>query len=299
MDSSIQQELDCALAIDIGGSHVTAALVDLTQRTVLENSRTHRWVNGDAGAEELYAAWCGAGLLAAASVPAARVRHAGIGMPGPFEYESGVSYLEHKFAALYGQNVGAELRRRWAGSPLEGAGVFFANDAAVWALGEWWGGAGRGLGRMIGVTLGTGLGSGFVDHGHILSRGETVPPDGQIWNLPYRDGIAEDYAAGRVITREYAQCTGTELSAREVAAQATAGDEQARAVFAELGRQLARILIPWVERFQPDGLVVGGNIARSWDLFSPALQSGLPGLVCLPTHHFETSSLLGGAVLGL
>ena len=117
--------------------------------------------------------------------------------------------------------------------------------------------------------------------------------------MPYREGIAEDYAAGRVISRGYDARAGLELSAREIAARAAAGDERAAAVFAELGAHLAGILAPWVARFQPDGLVVGGNIAHSWACFGDALQAGLPGLACAVTTHFETSSLLGGAVLGL
>ncbi len=287
-----------ALGMDIGGSHVTAALVDLQRREVLESSRTHCLVDGDSSADALYAAWSNAGRSAVEGFPGVQVRHVGIGMPGPFEYDRGVSRLEHKFAALYGQNVGLALQARWAGCGLAGAEVHFANDAAVWALGEWWGGSGRGMRRMIAVTLGTGLGSGFVESGRIVSQGECVPPDGQVWNLPHRDGIAEDYVSGRTVSRGYQERTGLDLSAREVALRAAAGDPQAAAVFSNLGLLLAEILTPWVAAFRPDGLVVGGNIAHAWELFSSSLQAGLPGLPCLPTLHFETSSLLGGAVLG-
>ena len=287
-----------ALAMDIGGSHVTAALVDLERREVLESSRRQSAVDPDASADELLGAWSGAALKASTGV-SLQVRHIGIGMPGPFEYEAGVSCLTHKFESLYDRNVGAELQQRWAGTRLAGVPVFFANDAAVWALGEWWGGAGRGKRRIIGVTLGTGLGSGFVSVGRIVSAGEEVPPGGEIWNLPYREGISEDFAAGRVISRGYRERAGQDLPAQEVAARAAAGDGQAAEVFAELGSSLAGILAPWVERFRPDGLVVGGNIARAWPYFNEALRMSLPGLACSVTTHFEASSLLGGAVLGI
>lgn len=290
-------DLECALAMDIGGSHVTAALVDLQGRAVLEPSRVKQAVDPDGSADDLLRAWSQAGLAAANRI-SVQIRHVGIGMPGPFEYGAGVSCLTHKFAALYDRNVGAELQQRWRGSGLAGIPIFFANDAAVWALGEWWGGAERGMGRVIGVTLGTGLGSGFVAGGRIVSDGEDVPPGGEIWNLPYREGIAEDYAAGRVISRGYKERAGLDLSAQEVAARAAIGDAQAAAVFADIGTQLAGILSPWVKKFKPDGLVVGGNIARSWAYFGAALRAGLPGLACIVTSHFEDSSLLGGAVLG-
>jgi glucokinase len=288
-----------ALAMDIGGSHVTAALVDLDRREVIETSRAHRAVNPDAPADELLAQWAGVGLDAASGLKGVQVPHTGIGMPGPFEYSVGISRLTHKFAALYGVHVGTALRERWVGTPMGSAPVLFANDAAIWALGEWWGGAGRGLGRVIGVTLGTGLGSGFVAAGQIISQGEEVPPDGQIWNVPFRGGISEDYVAGRVIVSTYQARMGLELSAAEVAQRAFDGDQAARDVYAELGTNLAEIMAPWVKRFQPDGLVVGGNISRAWELLRAPLEAGLPGLTCRPTVHFEESSLLGGAVLSI
>ena len=287
-----------ALAMDIGGSHVTAALVDLERREVLASSQAQYPVDPDASADDLLAAWSGAALQAASAQPGL-IRHIGIGMPGPFEYEAGVSCLTHKFEALYDRNVGEELQARWTSSRLEGVPLYFANDAAVWALGEWWGGAGRGMGRIIGVTLGTGLGSGFISGGRILSAGDEVPPGGEVWNLPYQDGIAEDYAAGQAISRGYPDHAGLVLTAREVAARAARGDERAMSVYAELGAHLARILLPWVDHFQPEGLVVGGNIAHAWPLFDAPLKAGLPGLACLVTTHFEISSLLGGAVLGI
>lgn len=63
-----------ALAMDIGGSHVMAALVDLERREVIEASRAHRAVNPVAPADELLAQWAGVGLDAAS----ARVRSAAL-----------------------------------------------------------------------------------------------------------------------------------------------------------------------------------------------------------------------------
>ena len=298
-------EMKTALGMDIGGSHVTAALVDLERRAVIEASRAHRAVDPNASAEELLAAWAGAGLDAVRGMAGrVLVLHAGVGMPGPFEYAAGISRLTHKFAALYGMNVGAALQERWArGAPsaMDCMPVFFANDAAVWALGEAWAAKPVGLGaaRVIGITLGTGLGSGFIENGRIIAQGDAVPPGGEIWNTPFRGGIAEDYAAGRVIVQLYREKCGLELSAERIAGRALSGDEQARAAFETLGANLAEIMAPWVARFEPDCLVVGGSIAHAWDLFHPALEAGLPGLDCRVTTRFEASSLLGGAVLGL
>ena len=287
-----------ALAMDIGGSHVTAALVDLETRQVTRDSLARRPVDEAAPAEVLLGQWAGAALDAVQQAGIFSVTHAGIAMPGPFEYATGISRLTHKFAALNGWNVGQALSEHWAGTPLAHVPVRFANDAALWALGEWWAGAARGTQRMIGVTLGTGLGSGFINQGQIVSAGDQVPPNGEIWWVPYLDGIAEDYVSGRALVREYQKRTQRKLSAASIAGAASSGDRDALAVFSTFGEHLAAAFRPWVERFKPDCLVVGGNIARSWALFSPSLQAGLPGLACHPTEMYEISGLLGGAALG-
>ena len=59
-----------------------------------------------------------------------------------------------------------------------------------------WAGAAQGYERIIGVTLGTGFGGGFIANGRIFYSGQGVPPDGGVWNLPYLEGIAEDYVSG-------------------------------------------------------------------------------------------------------
>lgn len=289
-----------ALSMDIGGSHVTAALVDLRDRAVIQPSLVKRSIDPDAPAAELLSAWACAALQAAAQSPGGAVAHVGIGMPGPFEYAAGISRLTHKFAALFGLNVAAALHDRWAGSPLTAAPIHFANDAAVWALGEAWGGSGRGFERVIGLTLGTGLGSGFNAFGKIVSSGPEVPPGGEVWNLPFHGGIYEDFVCGRAIVGAYAtRVGGPALSAAEIARLALSGDPDALEVYRAMGARLAELMAPWVGSFHPGCLVVGGSIAHSWDLFQTALQAGLPGLSCRVTTLFEASSLLGGAVLGL
>lgn len=293
----MMEKTQYALALDIGGSHVTAALVDLGTRQVVPASLARRPVNQEAAGEVLIEAWAGAALDALSQTGASGVTHAGVAMPGPFDYPAGISRLTHKFAALNGWNVGAALAQRWSGTPLAGTPVRFANDAALWALGEWWGGAARGTNRMVGVTLGTGLGSGFIVRGKIVSNGETVPPSGEIWWVPYLGGITEDHVSGRALMREYQATAGRESSAAQIAEAASAGDSAALAVFSSFGAHLAAVLLPWVERFHPDCLVVGGNIARAWSLFRQPVEAGLPGLSCRVTEEFENSGLLGGAAL--
>lgn len=281
-----------ALVLDIGGSHVTSALVDLNKRIIVSSSLYRLSLNPDASADELLSLWTQAAQQAKGEL---QVNHIGVGMPGPFEYDTGVSKLEHKFAALYSMNVGQALQQRLTTD----APIYFGNDASLFGLGEWWAGAARGYERVIGITLGTGLGGGFVADGRILYSGKGVPPDGGIWNLPYLEGIAEDYVSGPSLIKIYTSKTGKILTPLEIA-QAVVYDKNARESYQELGFHLGQILKPWVKSFNATCVVVGGNIARSWDLFADAFAHSLNDstITLVPSQLYEEANLLGAAALG-
>ena len=284
-----------ALSLDIGGSHVTAARVSLQEREIL-TGKIDCPVDPEANAEVLLDTWAAAALEALDGYgPPARI---GIAVPSPFDHAAGVSWMTHKFAALYGISVREGLKKRWAGTPLRDAPLAFGNDADLFTLGEWWGGAARGAERVIGVTLGTGLGSGFVAGGQIITAGLDVPPGGELWRVSFMGGVAEDFASGRAVTQIYESHGKNQRSAAQVAALADAGDELAWLAFKKLGTHLGGILLPWVAHFRPDCVVIGGNVARAWKYFQPALEEALPGRSCRVTRHFEDSALLGAAALG-
>jgi glucokinase len=287
-----------ALALDIGGSHITAAIVDLDKRQVIETSQVRRDVAHDSPADVLFDTWATVSLEALLRAGLSGVTRIGAAMPGPFDYPAGISWHTQKFTALYGLNVIEALQMRWKNTPLSGTPLQIANDAGLWALGEWWLGSVQGNERIIGITLGTGLGSGFISDGKIVTEGDEVPPKGEIWWVPYQNGICEDYVAGPALVRAYQKRSGQEIAVDKISALAMAGDSDAQEVFHEFGAHFAAVLSPWVTRFQPDSLVVGGNIARAWALFHAPLEAGLPSLSCRPTQLYETSGLLGAAVLG-
>jgi glucokinase len=262
-------------------------------RLIVGSSIHRAHVNPDESAEHLLSAWAGA---AREALVASSVHHIGIAMPGPFEYNTGVSRLQHKFASLHDVNVGIALQER-LNTTLP---IYFGNDASLFALGEWWAGAAKGFDRVIGVTLGTGLGGGFVANGRVYYSGEGVPAEGGIWNLSYLKGIAEDYVSGPALVKSYQTKTGKTLNPAEIAKAARDDDTSAREVYLELGFHLGRILGPWVKAFDAHCIVVGGNIARSFDLFEKSLEEALNSQVNLVISTlFEEAALFGAAALGL
>lgn len=287
----------CAVTMDIGGSHVSAAVVDLAARAILPDSVRRLAVDPNAEAEAIVDTWARAALETLAAARREQASAVGIAMPSPFDYAIGVSRMTHKFAALLGRNVKTMLVERWQATPLAAVPIRFANDADLFALGEWWIGAAQGCDPVIGLTLGTGLGSGFIRHGQIVLDGPDVPPGGEIWDVPYLEGNSEKYANGAAISRTYAQATGQTLAPAEIARRAAQGNPAAQAAFTTLGQHLVGILAPYVERFQPSCVVVGGNIARAWPLFGPLLEQAWPGVAVRPSQRFDEAGLLGAAAL--
>ena len=284
------------LALDIGGGHVTAGVVDGPSVAPL----VRRSSSALGTADELLEAWTGAATDAwSISGRVGGPVAVGIAMPAPFDYERGISLMVHKFATLHGVAIGAELAARWHGTVLAGVPIVFGNDADLWALGEASAGQGRSSDRVIGLTLGTGLGSGFIDERRVVRTGSSVPPNGEIWNVAFADGIAEDCASGRAVTEAYARRTGRTHDAAVVADAAHAGDRAAIEVFAGLGDDLGAVIAPWARAFRADMIVVGGNVARAFDLFGPTLAHGLKGFSDVRcTVLFESATLIGAAVIG-
>ena len=196
---------------------------------------------------------------------------ASLAMPGPFDYDAGISWMQHKLPYLYG----FDLRQALAAAPGVAAvsRCDFLNDAAAYLMGEIAAGAARGVSRVVGITLGTGVGSAFAVDGHVVREGTGVPAGGEIWNVPYEGGIVEDQISTRAIQKSYKARTGQD---REVAAIAgvAARDPVAAEVFSEFGRNLGLALRTVLSSFGPHVMVLGGGIARSAQLFLPAAQGG-------------------------
>jgi glucokinase len=280
-------------ALDVGGTHVSAARVDTASASVDPRSRISERLPSRAGRS---------GLLAAVSrvtrsIAEPGVAGLGVAVPGPFDYSSGVSEMTHKLDGLRGVDLRSELL---AASGLDDpAAIRFLNDAEAFLLGEWWAGAARGHDRAVGVTLGTGLGSAFSERGEILRSGTEVPPQGELYRLHFRGAPVEETISRAALLGAYGAPPDEDLDVEQIADRAAAGEEDAGRVFENLGIALGEFLTPWMRAFRPSCLVVGGSIARSWALFGGVLRSGLEPVSGLATvtvaEQLEDAPLLGAA----
>jgi len=259
--------------LEIGGTHVTAAQVDMARGVVLVDSVRRRTLSPRGSATEIL----GAIIACGGELPVIAGERWGVALPGPFDYLSGVAMFEGvgKFEALYGTDVGAALV---AGLPGPPGSVTFLNDAEAFLWGEWLFGAAAGNDPCVAITLGTGIGSAFLADGEIRQSGTGVPPEGRADLLRIAGQPLEDVVSARAIERAYRRRTCVApRDIAHIASEARDGGEVAAAVLHGAFEQLGAVLRPWLQDFRAKALVVGGSMTGSWDLIGPALLDGMRG----------------------
>ncbi len=220
-----------------------------------------------------------------------------VAIPGPFDYTSGTFLMRHKYASVYGERF-ADL----VGTP-EGVGFKFAHDICAMLLGELRSGAGRGFRNVAIASLGTGLGFCMCLDGGIR-KSDAGSPAHSIYNRPYKEGVLEDYISKRGIIRLYEEVTGKaagEMTVKEIADLAHAGDGAAREAFRRAGGILGEAIAPLLAENGVECLLFGGQISRSFDLMEEAVRERLAEVATLrsisPTSDFDNATFNGLAAL--
>ena len=274
------------IGVDIGGSHITAAHVDCNTYRVIDSTLKRERVASMDDAEVILQSWVKAlsALIVKSSEETITI---GIAMPGPFDYEQGISLMKgmQKYDSLYGMNIREILAERLG---IPGEHITFINDAEAFLRGELASGAASDFERAIGVTLGTGLGSTSN------CKGETVDVNRAF--VPFLDSIAEEYISTRWFLRRYKELTGSEVKNVEELL-ATADQSVKDELFEEFSTNLAAFLNDFIADENPQVLVVGGNIARCWDHFIDKLQDKIvnKAVVIRQSQMWEDAALVGAA----
>ena len=291
-----------AIGADIGGSHISTVIIDLEEKKILTNSFATCKVDNKAQAEDILECWKTALVRTLPDVGEDQIAGIGFAMPGPFDYENGIAMFTHevaKYENLHGLFVGERLRTLLG---LNESVLFrFMNDATSFAVGESWIGKSANCKRSVAITLGTGFGSAFIEYGIPVLERADVPKMGCLWHLPFKDGIADDYFSTRWFIKSYQEKTGKVMpGVREIASLASSDIVSAK-LFEEFGTSLGEFLGPWLQLFNADCLVIGGNMTGAFDLFGPFLEKALKRQYVNISLHLselkETAAMVGSARL--
>lgn len=267
------------LGVDIGGSHITTALIDLESRDLVPGSHHRERVNSNGSAEEIIHSWC------EVMRQSMHGKHKiGIAMPGPFDYEEGISLIRglHKYEALYDLPVKAMLAEALG---IQKEDIVMHNDAACFLQGELFNGAVKEQRPVIGLTLGTGFGSAIATNGHAEDAG--------FWNTPFLGSRAEEHFSTRWFIARYEALSGIkEENVKNIAALA-ATSVAAATVFREFSENLGMFLQQVTPR--PAMIVLGGNISHAHAHFLHSLRQQMKDVEIVLSELGEKAALLGAA----
>jgi glucokinase len=259
-----------ALAIDLGGTKVEAALIDAAGALV-PGSRfrapTGRQATSDELAESVGVVIAGA----LSTVPAGAVlAGVGVGSAGPISVGAGlVSPLNLPVWRDY-------PLRDLVVSLVPPIPVVLRMDGQCIALAEHWVGAGQGSNNLMGMIVSTGIGGGLMLGGAIIPG-----PTGNAGHIGHVEvggfddicdcggiGCVEGIASGPK-TVKWARAQGwTGSTGEELGASYAAGDEIARAAVARSGRAIGQAIASATALVDLDLIAIGGGFSRvTPDLF--------------------------------
>lgn len=250
------------IAIDLGGTHVRAAVVDakgvVTRRV---RSATPHHEPTPAFIADLVA-------KVAAGAP---IRRAVVGVPGVIDYDAELLIAAPNLPSAWVPM----LSDQWL-TERTGLEIALANDADLAAVGESNYGAGVEARDVVYVTISTGVGAGIV-LGHRLMRGRYS--SGEIGHSVIdrhrmacgEDGTVEYLGSGTAMART-AKAAGLDVSGAELAELVAGGDPTAVEVWNEAIEAVAVGVVNLCWIVAPQMVVIGGGVGMNADLVLPIIR---------------------------
>ncbi|WP_373494186.1 ROK family protein [Aquiflexum sp.] len=251
------------LAGDIGGSHISIGrFVENSDSFLLDNIQRTQ-IDSYASKSKILEEWA---VIIRNMVHQNEIFSLSLAMPAPFDYEQGICLIQEqgKFKHLYNINIRNELSGLLGIYPSD---IKFINDAKAFLLGETFFGQMNGAETVLGLTLGSGLGSSIKKDRQVV--------DGELWQSPFRDGIAEDYLGSTWFVNWVKRETGIQVNGVKEIIQNREILDKAGNVFDVFADNLAEFISLHYPKIQMEKVVLGGNISLSSPYFLNKLMDNL------------------------
>ena len=278
------------IAVDIGGTHLRAALYEPenTQPLVHERVQTHADQPGVYGRMQA--------LIETIWPKDGGVKAIGIASPGPLDPHTGYILKTPNIGEWHNFPLGPSLSEHFH------VPAFLDNDANLAALGEWKFGAGRGHRDVLYLTVSTGIGGGVIAddrllqgyHGLATELGHTIiDPDGPLCSCGFA-GHLEAFSSGPAIVKYViGELQGgadsvlkieTGLSARVIADAAIHGDALAISAYRRAGEYLGIGVASFLHAFDPSIVIFGGGVSQVGPLLFDPFHASLKKRVFHPRY---------------
>jgi len=292
--------MDLIVAVDIGGTHIRAAVYEPDKIKPLAHQRVKSLGNEPGIYDRL--------VQAIESVWQKDVSAIGIAAPGPLDPHTGFILATPNIPEWKNFPLTPSLSRHF------GVPAHLDNDANMAGLAEWQFGAGKGHHDLVYLTISTGIGGGVISgdrllqgfHGMGAELGHMIiDPDGPPCGCGSR-GHVESFSSGPAIARyvneqikagvKSSLQAQPDLSAAQVAEAALQGDSLALSGFERAGHYLGIAVANYLAIFDPSILVFGGGVSQVGDLLFKPFEESLRRHTFHP--HYLDNLVIAKAALG-
>jgi glucokinase len=287
------------LAVDVGGTHMRAAVFPQGSETPSSQTRIRTYADGTTSLNRLIE------LIRQVVPDGETIESIGIAAPGPLDPQSGIILAAPNLPEWVGVPIPARIKE------AVDAPAYLGNDANLAGVGEWRYGAGRGHHNMVYMTVSTGIGGGVISNDHLLVGAHglgaelghvTILPDGPICScgqpghleaLSSGPAIAK-WVAGQLASGRPSSLSG-EPDTKTISQAARKGDALAREAFQRAGHYLGLMIANYLMIFNPTIVILGGGVSLTGDLLLDPLRKTVRESV-LSAHYLEDLEITQAAL---
>lgn len=292
------------VGIDLGGTHTKLGVLNADFNIIARRKIKTR---GQRGPDVIIKDTCDnvIALLRAENIDTGNIYGIGIGLPGLMNRDTGIVHFIPQLSGWENYPLVEHMESRLS------IRSFLEHDMEVIALGEMEKGAARGYRDFCLATLGTGIGVAIVIDGKLYRKTagamghQTLDYKGRGCNCGSR-GCLEEFVSVRSIERAAIDMTGKRMTPLEIAQAAEAGEEWALSLWRDIGCCLGFGIINVTALISPEVFIIGGDIAKAWNLFVQATIETLekhayafdkPSERLIQSQLGSDAGIIGGAVL--
>lgn len=297
------------LAADIGASHTTVAVLDLTGAILATRSAQLAVAEGPVPV----LTWmvdAAVGLLEESGRDIRSLVGIGIGVPGPVEHSTG-------------QPVNPPIMPGWDRFDVPGwvqqhlkVPVLVDNDVNIMALGE------RAIAwpttaHLMFVKVATGIGAGVISGGELQRGAQGVAGDiGHVQVARGSDvpchcgnrGCLEALASGPAIARSLRERGVPAENGNDVIALVKGGNIEAIQAVRQAGRDIGEVLTTCVSLMNPSVIALGGSMARVGEhliagvrevVYTRSMPLATEHLAIVPSAAAENAAVIGAGMLAM
>ncbi|MFB9317016.1 ROK family protein [Cryptosporangium minutisporangium] len=292
-------------AADLGANHASLALFDLGGTLLSERLLPMDIAEGP----ERVLAWVVGQIREMSDAAPAPLAGLTVGVPGPVDFRAGRVVSPSRMPGWNGADVPGV-----AGALID-VPVLVENDANLMALGEF-SAAPDGCEHLVFLKAGSGIGCGVIASGQ-LHRGARGAA-GDISHAPVSDqqdvpcscgrtGCLDAVASGAALARRLHAAGFDVHSTSGVVEIARNAEPVSARMFRDAGRATADVLATIVNFFNPDTLVLGGQLSQAEPyvanirstLYERCLPMAVEKLVIAPSRAGRLAGVIGGGRLML